>query len=63
MVEAFDGLNHELAAKLIFVINFPILQKSHAIQLRVGDDVLSIRVPHLFKLDLGLPIRVDKYSA
>ena len=60
LLEEFDGVNHDLAERLIFVISLPILQRSHAIQLRVGEDVLSLRVPHLYKLELGLPIRVSK---
>ena len=60
LLEEFDGVNHDLAERLIFVISLPILQRSHAIQLGVGEDVLSLRVPHLYKLELGLPIRVSK---
>jgi hypothetical protein len=58
IVEEFDGLNHEVSDKLVFVVALPILQKSHAIQVKVASDLIQIRVPNLYKLELGLPTNV-----
>ena len=56
LVEEFDGTNHELASKLVFVISLPILKHTQALQLRVSSDIIALRVPFLYKLELGLPI-------
>ncbi|CDW72984.1 protein kinase domain protein [Stylonychia lemnae] len=63
LVEEFDGTNHELAQKLVFVISLPILKHAKVLQVRVSNEVVAIRVPHLYKLELGLPIQVDNQSA
>jgi hypothetical protein len=58
LVEEFDGLNHYDAQKLVFVISLPVLMKSHAIQLKLGKEIIALRVPNLYKLELGLPIEI-----
>lgn len=42
-----------------------MLMKSHGIHLRIGKDLVTIRIPTLYKLELGLPtaISLEKHSA
>ena len=57
-VEEFDGVNHEQARRLVFVVSLPVIMRGHAIQVKVSEDLLIIRVPTLYKLSLGLPSSV-----
>ena len=52
-------MNHEEAYKLIFVVSLPVIMRGHSIQLKVANDLLSVRVPNLYALRLGLPRTVD----
>jgi hypothetical protein len=36
VIEEFDGLNHEEANKIIFVISLPVIMRGHAIQLKLS---------------------------
>lgn len=56
IIEEFDGLNHEDARKLIFVVSLPVIMRGHAIQLKVAPEIVHIRVPNLYTLPLGLPV-------
>ena len=56
--EEYDGVNNESANQLILVISFPLLVRGHAIQTRVHDDIITVRVPNLYKLTLGLPCSI-----
>lgn len=56
--EEYDGLNHEQAYGFVLVVSLPLLVKSHAIQLKATDEILSLRVPSLYKLELGLPCNI-----
>ena len=58
-VEEFDGMNHEEAYKLIFVVSLPVIMRGHSIQLKVSSELLSLRVPNLYLLRLGLPRAID----
>jgi hypothetical protein len=58
-VEEFDGLNHEEAHKLIFVVSLPVIMRGHAIQLRIGPELLNMRVPNLYSLQLSIPRVID----
>ena len=58
-VEEFDGMNHEEAYKLIFVVSLPVIMRGHSIQLKVSSELLSLRVPNLYVLRLGLPRAID----
>ena len=53
--EEYDGLNHEQAKAFIIVVHLPILTRGHSISLQVLDDILALRVPTFYKLQLGLP--------
>lgn len=55
-IEEFDGLNHEEARRFVFVISLPIIMRAHAIQLKISQDLLHVRVPNLYNLALGLPM-------
>lgn len=55
-IEEFDGLNHEEARRFVFVISLPIIMRAHAIQLKISQDLLHVRVPNLYNLALGLPL-------
>ena len=50
MVEEYDGINHEEAKKLIFVISMPMLMRGVAIQLHFGPELLFVRVPNIYNL-------------
>ncbi len=41
------------------VIALPIMKHSQGLQLRLAEDILSLRVPSIYKLELGLPITID----
>ena len=60
--EEFNGLNHDKAKGLVFIVSLPVLVRSHAINMRVSDDILSLRVPNIYKLELGLPTTVQQRS-
>ena len=62
IVEEFDGANHEEAEKLIFVVALPVIMRGHAIQLKTSSELLSLRVPNLYNLQLGLPSQIDPNS-
>ena len=62
IVEEFDGANHEEAQKLIFVVALPVIMRGHAIQLKTSSELLSLRVPNLYNLQLGLPSQIDPNS-
>ena len=61
--EEFDGLNHEDAEFLVLVVSLPMLVRGHAVMLQVLDDVLTLRVPNLYKLQLSLPSPIEHNSA
>ena len=52
-------MNHEDAYKLIFVVSLPVIMRGHSIQLKLSHDLISIRVPNLYALRLGIPRTVD----
>jgi len=55
-------MNHEQAQQLVMQVSLPMLVRGHAIQTRVMDDILSIRVPNLYRVTLGLPCSVLENS-
>jgi len=61
--EEFDGLNNEEANLLVLVVSFPLLVRGHAIQTKVHDDIITIRVPNLYRITLGLPCSVFENSS
>jgi hypothetical protein len=63
VVEEFDGLNHEEAHGLVFVVALPILKHAQALKVEIGPDLLSIRVPNLYLLELGLPRTINTITA
>ena len=44
------------------MISFPLLVRGHAIHTRVYDDIITLRVPNLYKLSVGLPCSVLENS-
>ena len=61
--EEFDGLNHADAHFLVLVVDLPMLVRGNAVMLSALDDVLTIRVPNLYKLQLSLPSAIEHNSA
>jgi hypothetical protein len=58
VLEEYDGMNNETANFLVIVISLPMLVRGHAISTKILEDIISIRVPNLYKLTLGLPCSV-----
>ena len=52
-------MNHEDAYKLLFVVSLPVIMRGHSIQLKLSPDLISVRVPNLYALRLGLPRTVE----
>ena len=48
--EEFDGLNHQEAHFMVLVVNLPMLVRGHSVTLQMLDDVITLRVPNLYKL-------------
>ena len=48
--EEYDGFNHENAKQFVFVVTLPLLVRGHAVSVRALEDIVSIRVPNLYKL-------------
>ena len=61
-MEEYDGMNHEDAKFLVLVVSLPLLVRGHAVQTRVMDDIVSLRVPNLYRITLGLPCSVLENS-
>lgn len=62
-LEEYDGINHECAKQFILVISLPLLVRGHSFSVKVLEDIVSIRVPNLYKLQLGLPRKIEADSA
>lgn len=62
VLEEFDGMNSDSATTLVLVVSFPLLVRGHAIQTKVYDDIITMRVPNLYRLTLGLPCSVFENS-
>ena len=58
-VEEFDGVNHEEAHKLIFLVSLPVIMRGHSVKLQLSPDLMHVRVPNLYSLKLGLPRTID----
>lgn len=61
-MEEYDGMNADTAKFLVIQVNLPMLVRGHAIQTKVLDDILSLRVPNLYKLAVGLPCSILENS-
>ena len=61
--EEYDGLNHEMAKQFILVVTLPLLVRGHAVTVKALEDIVSLRVPNLYKLQLGLPRKIEADSA
>jgi len=48
--EVFDGLNHADAHFVILLVSLPMLVRGHSVMIQALDDVLTVRVPNLYKL-------------
>jgi len=55
-------MNNEQANQLLLVVSFPLLVRGHAICTKVYDDIITMRVPNLYRLTLGLPCSVFENS-
>lgn len=49
-LEEYDGINHHEAKQFVLVISLPLLVRGHAVSVKVLEDIVSIRVPNLYKL-------------
>lgn len=57
--EEFDGINHEKAKYMVLVVSLPLLVRGNGVHMRVLDDIFSLRVHNLYKLQLSLPTAVS----
>ena len=57
--EEFDGLNHEGAKYMVLMVTLPLLVRGSSVHMRAYDDIFSLSVPNLYKLQLSLPIAVE----
>jgi hypothetical protein len=62
VLEEYDGMNADKAKFLVMCISMPMLVRGHAIQTKVLEDIISIRVPNLYRLSLGLPCSILEHS-
>lgn len=60
--EEFDGLNNSEAHYLVLMVSLPMLMRGHAIQTRILEDIVALRVPNLYKLTLSLPGNIRENS-
>ena len=44
---------------MILVVTLPLMVRGAAVQMRVLDDLFSLRVPNLYKLQLSLPVAIE----
>lgn len=58
--EEFDGLNHSEAKHMVLIVKLPLLVRGNSVQIQSLDDIFSLRVPNLYKLQLGLPVAIDQ---
>jgi len=40
---------------MILVISLPLLVRGHSIVTRIHEDIISVRVPQIYRVQLGLP--------
>ena len=59
-VEEYDGVNGDEAKAFILVIALPLLVRGHAVMTRVLEDIISVRVPNIYRLQLGLSHAIDE---
>ena len=57
--EEFDGMNHEGAKHMVMVVQLPLMVRGNSVHIRAFDDILSLRVPNLYKLQLSLPVAIE----
>ena len=48
---------------MVLVVNLPMLVRGHSVILQMLDDVITLRVPNLYKLQLCLPSAVEHQNA
>ena len=63
MLEEFDGMNHDGAKFMVLLVSLPLLVRGNAVQMRSLDDIFSLRVPNIYKLQLSLPVAVEHEDA
>lgn len=48
---------------MVLVVHLPTLMRGHAIQTQIKEEFLKLRVPNLYKLELGLPVDAEEEDA
>ena len=48
---------------MVLVVNLPLLVRGHSVQMRAYLDILQLRVPQLYKLQLSLPKEIEHEDA
>ena len=56
-------MNHEGSKHMVILVTLPLLVRGAAVQMRVLDDLFSLRVPNLYKLQLSLPVAIEHEDA
>jgi len=57
--EEYDGMNQNSAA-FYLVINLEMLMRGISIKLKCDGRKINLEVPHLYKLNLNIPINYDR---
>jgi hypothetical protein len=47
----------------VLVVSLPLLVRGHSVSVKLLEDIISLRVPNLYKLQLGLPKKIEADSA
>ena len=61
-MEEYDGMNADQAKFLVMMVEMPMPVRGHAVQTKVLEDIIAIRVPNLYRLSLGLPCTILEHS-
>lgn len=53
-------MNHGEAKAFVLVVHLPLLVRGHSVVTRVLDDIISVRVPNIYRVQLGLPLSIHE---
>ena len=61
--EEYDGINHEASKQFVIVVHLPMLVRGNAVQIQATEEFIKVRIPSLYKLELGLPSSIEHKEA
>ena len=44
---------------MVLLVTLPLLMRGSSVHMRAYDDIFSLRVPNLYKLQLSLPVAIE----